>query len=118
MVLTAGLGLYTTNFSAPEQHELFHSMHMGLGGVTTGLYLGAAGLALTAPAGYPIERSGWDAVTIHRNLGWLHGAALATTVTLGILTAIGRIPPSTHGIAGGTTLGLMTLSAGVIVFDF
>lgn len=118
MALTAGLGLYTANYSAPEQQPLLHGMHMGLGGVTTGLYLGAATLALTAPQGYAIEREGWDAVTIHRSLAWLHAAALATTVTLGVLTSIGRIPPSAHGIAGGTTLGLMAISAGVISFDF
>ncbi|HEY9900374.1 MAG TPA: hypothetical protein V6D00_14460 [Pantanalinema sp.] len=118
MALTAGLGLYTTSLSAPEQHELFQHVHMGLGGLTTGLYLGAATLALTAPQGYALEREGWDAVTIHRSLAWLHAAALAGTVTLGILTSIGRIPPSTHGLAGGTTFGLLAVSAGVIAFDF
>lgn len=118
MAVTAGLGAYASNFAALEQHPLLHGVHMGLGGVTTGLYLSAASLALTAPQGYAVEREGWDAMTLHRALAWLHAAALASTVTLGVLTSVGTVPPSSHGIAGATTLGLLTLSAGVIVLDF
>jgi len=118
MAVTAGFGAFTSNWARPEQYSTFRNLHMALGGITTGLYMGAATLALTAPKGYDVETSGLDSVTIHRNLAWFHAAGLATTVTMGILTSIGRLDPKVHGILGGTTLGLMALSAGVIVFDF
>jgi len=118
MALTAGMGAYTSNWANPAQYPTTRSLHMALGGITTGLYLGAATLALTAPKGYDVHEEGWDAVAIHRYLAWFHAAGLVSTVTLGILTSIGRMDPKTHGILGGTTLGLMALSAGVIVFDF
>ncbi|HEY9854323.1 MAG TPA: hypothetical protein V6D05_01210 [Stenomitos sp.] len=118
MALTAGLGLYTSNFTSPSAYPTMRNLHMALGGITTGLYMGAATLALSAPKGYDVHDEGWDAVTIHRSLAWLHAAGLVSTVTLGILTSIGRMDPKVHGILGGSTLGLMALSAGVIVFDF
>ncbi len=118
MALTAGLGGYTSNWAPASQYGTLRTVHMALGGLTTGLYLGAATLALTVPAGYEPAGSGWDAVSLHRSLAWLHGAGIATTFVLGVLTATGGMDRVTHGILGGTTLGLMALSAGVIVFDF
>lgn len=118
MALTAGLGAYTGNFAGPGQYGMARSLHMALGGVTTGLYLGAATLAVTAPEGYDVEASGLDSVTLHRYLAWLHAAGIGATVAMGVLTSIGRADSMTHGLLGGTTLGLLAVSAGVIVLDF
>lgn len=118
MALTTGLGGYTTNFAQPAQYGTLRNLHMVMGGLTTGLYLGAATLALTAPKGYDVAGTGLDSVTLHRYLAWLHGAGIAATFTMGVLTSFGRMDAMTHGIVGGTTFGLMALSAGVIAFEF
>lgn len=118
MALTAGLGAYTTNFASPGQYSTMRNLHMAMGGLTTGLYLGATTLALKAPRGYDVEGSGWDALDWHRNLAWLHAAGIGTTVVMGLLTSVGRLDAKTHGILGGTTFGVLALSAGVIVFEF
>lgn len=118
MALTTGVGAYTSNWAAADQYATMRSLHMALGGITSGLYMGAATLAITAPKGYDVEEAGLDSVTIHRYLAWLHAAGLTSTVVLGILTSVGRMDAKTHGILGGTTLGLMALSAGVIIFEF
>lgn len=118
MALTTGIGAYTSNWAPANQYATLRNLHMALGGVTSGLYMGAATLAVTAPRGYDVEAEGLDSVTLHRYLAWLHAAGLTTTVALGILTSIGRMDAKTHGILGGTTLGLMALSAGVIIFEF
>lgn len=117
MTLTAGLGLYTHHFAGSNEGTA-QVIHMALGGLTTGLYLGAATLALTVPTGYQVHEHVGDAIWWHRYLAWFHAASLATTVTMGILAATGRLDPTVHGIAGGTALGLMALSAGVIALDF
>lgn len=118
MALTTGWGVYSTNYSNLANRSLNQNVHMALGGLTAGLYLSTAGLALTAPKGYDEESEGIDSITVHKALGWLHAAGMISTLGLGILTSIGNMSPVTHGIAGGTTLGLMALSAGVIAVDF
>lgn len=119
MAVTAGLGLYDSHWAPLSQLPLLHTLHVGLGGMTTAGYLGAAALALTAPSAYQVEEEpGWDSVAVHRSLAWLHGGALASTVVLGVLTATGRMDPTWHEVAGLMTLGLMTVSAGVIALDF
>ena len=92
--------------------------HLLLAGLTTGLYLTSATLALTAPPPALAREEGpLDTTKIHRNLAWLHAAGMASVVTLGLLTTFSSLAYSPyHGLAGYTTLGLMTLSAGVIVF--
>lgn len=120
MALTTGWGVYSTRFGGMANRTLNQNVHMALGGLTTGLYLGTAGLALTAPKGYEHEGGGFDSVEAHKALAWLHAAGLVSTIGLGILTSIGsaNVSSGVHGIAGGTTLGLMALSAGVIALDF
>lgn len=118
MALTTGLGAYTSNFAQPAQLGTLRNLHMALGGLTTGLYLGAATLALTTPGGYEVEGTGWDSVSLHRYLAWLHGAGIGATFVMGVLASTGSLDRVTHGVVGGTTLGLMALSAGVIVLDF
>lgn len=120
MALTTGWGVYATNYSSLANKSLNQNVHMALGGLTAGLYLGTAGLALMAPKGYEEEHGGFDSVEAHKALAWLHAAGMLSTIGLGILTSIGsaNITPKVHGMAGGTTLGLMALSAGVIALDF
>lgn len=114
MATTAGLGLAYANGGS---QGLFGT-HAALAGLTTGLYLTTATMALTAPAPAIVRpEAGWDSVTIHRNLAWLHAAGLASTVGLGLMTVY--TPLNTggyHDIAAFTTLGLMAVSAGVIAF--
>ncbi|HEY9720659.1 MAG TPA: hypothetical protein V6D47_01515, partial [Oscillatoriaceae cyanobacterium] len=115
MAVTAGLGYYGANVN-PSFNTL--QAHLLMAGLTTGLYLTSATLALTAPPKPVEEQTGfWDTSTLHKNLAWLHGAAMAATVGLGLLTAFDsyNFEPY-HEAAGFTTLGLMTLSAGVIAF--
>ncbi|MDB5098271.1 MAG: hypothetical protein JWM80_2692 [Cyanobacteria bacterium RYN_339] len=92
--------------------------HLLMAGVTTGLYLTAATLALTAPPSpLPASDNPWDTTELHRKIGWLHAAGLAGTVGLGLLTTYGSLQYSPyHALAGYTTIGLMALSAGVIAF--
>jgi hypothetical protein len=94
---------------------------MAVGGLTTGLYLASAGLALFLPPGIETEPAGpLDPISLHKDLMWLHGAGMAATFVMGILTYVGYPSDQTllHGILGGTTTGLMALSAGVIALDF
>ncbi|MBU6428042.1 MAG: hypothetical protein KGR26_03450 [Cyanobacteria bacterium REEB65] len=119
MAADSALGLYDVYFTSPRYLLPLHTVHVALGGATAALYLGAATLALAAPQGYdPGAEPGWDSVTVHESLAWLHGTALAATVVLGGLTAVGALNPAYHGLAAGATLALMATSAGVIVFDF
>jgi hypothetical protein len=124
MALTVGLGLYQSNLSptSPWNPPVLLPLHQSLGGLTGGLYLTAATLALTAPKGYDVtESGGFDTVTAHRSLAWLHGTALGATAVYGLLTATGQAGTSgnvIHGWLGGATLALMALSAGVIAFEF
>ncbi|NDC56752.1 MAG: hypothetical protein EBZ69_08115, partial [Alphaproteobacteria bacterium] len=57
-----------------------------------------------------------DSVDWHRALAWFHGAAMAATVASGVWTLMDpvAVPALGHGIAGGMSLGLLALSAGVI----
>lgn len=119
MALTTAWGLATRYLPPAWNPPAMLPIHQSLGGITSGLYLTAATLAVTAPKGYEIEEpTAWDSVTLHRGLAWIHGTALVATAAYGILTAVGNSDPSIHGLLGGTTLGLMAVSAGVIAFDF
>lgn len=93
--------------------------HMVAGGLTTGLYLATATLSLTAPPSPLGEHTGWDSVAIHRNLGWLHMAGMASTVGLGLANILGPGRGNLsefHGLASYATLGLMATSAAVVAF--
>lgn len=120
MALTTGWGIYAKRFGGTANRALNDNVHMALGGLTAGLYLGTAGLALMAPKGYEEEHTGFDSIEAHKALAWLHAAGMVSTLGLGILTSIGdpNVSSSLHGGIGGTTLGLMALSAGVIALDF
>lgn len=117
MAVTGGLGLYAQQPTAPAATVDAHLLAAGL---TTGLYLTAATLELTAPrlpeTGEP--ESVWDTSEIHEHLAWLHAAGMLSTVTLGLLTAF--VSNSTykefHEWSAYGTFGLMALSAGVIAF--
>lgn len=119
MALTVGFGVYGAKYAPPSLLNVTTGTHIALGGLTTGLYLGSAVLALTAPRGYDEpESSPFDSVSLHKDLAWLHAAGLVSTLVLGVMTYNNQIDPSLHGILGGTTLGLMAASAGVIALDF
>ena len=92
--------------------------HLLLAGLTTGLYLTSATLALTAPPPPIVREEGpWDTTAIHKKLAWLHEAGMIGTVGLGLLTNYQWLGLSNyHAIFGYTTIGLMALSAGVIAF--
>jgi uncharacterized membrane protein len=115
MAVTGGLGYWLAQQNGSSG---VMDAHLLMAGLTTGLYLTSATLALTVPARPPGEPEGpWDTVAIHRNLAWLHAAGLISTITLGLLTNYNSLSFSQfHAIAGYTTIGLMALSAGVIAF--
>lgn len=115
MAATTGLGLASTNglLRGLDPREL----HLAAAGLTTGLYLATATLALTTPPPLEGPTRPWDTVNIHRNLGWLHAAGMAGTVGLGLANVLGPTDvTSTHGLAGYATLGLMAASAAVVAF--
>lgn len=117
MAVTAGLGLSISQGWAPSSYT---TAHLSLAALTTGLYLTAATLALTAPASpFALEPEPGDPVTLHRQLAWLHAAGLVSTLALGYLryTRSPEFAPY-HGAAAGATLGVMAVSAGVIAFGF
>lgn len=119
MALTAGFGFYGAHYAPPSLLNITTGTHIALGGLTTGLYVGSAALALTAPRGYDEPESNpFDSVTLHKDLAWLHAAGLVSTLVLGVMTYNNQIDPGVHGILGATTLGLMAASAGVIALDF
>ena len=115
MAATGGLGYWLS-----RQHGTsgVFDGHLLMAGLTTGLYLSSATLALTVPPS-PLNRQPgpWDTTGLHRNIGWLHAAGMATTVGFGLLATYNSLTYSQyHGLAGYTTIGLMALSAGVIAF--
>lgn len=115
MATTAGLGLAQTNGLLGVNGQL---IHIGMASLTTGLYLGAATAALTAPPpAFSLDSNNmWDTAGIHRNLAWLHAAGMLSTVGLGIMVYNGANLTDLHGLAGLTTLGLVGTSAAVITF--
>ena len=115
MLTTAGLGYYQANVQGSGD---LRSAHLLSAGLTSGLYLTTATLALTAPPrAFGEDQGPWDTASLHRNLGWLHLGGMAATVGLGLMTEFSPLRTSPyHGIAAFTTLGLMALSAGVIAF--
>lgn len=115
MAATGGLGYWLSRQNGTS--GVFDG-HLLMAGLTTGLYLTAGTLALTAPPSPLARQEGpWESTALHRKLGWLHAAGLATTVGCGLLATYGSLSYSQpHGLAGYTTLGLMALSAGVIAF--
>ena len=116
LALSTGLGLAVSNAVLPPEWKL---VHVGVASATYGLYLGAAGLALTAPhSPYAVEQPGWSSVAIHENLAWLHATSMLVTVGLGVARFYNVGYPATdwHAAAAFTSLGLLGLSAGVIAF--
>lgn len=115
MAATVGMGYWLTRQNGTS--GVFDG-HLLLAGLTTGLYLTSATLALTAPPQAIAHEEGpWDTTKIHRNLAWLHAAGMVSVVSLGLLSTFSSLAYSPyHGIAGYTTVSLMALSAGVIVF--
>lgn len=115
MAATGGFGYWLTRQNGTS--GVFDA-HLLMAGLTTGLYLGSATLALTAPPSPLVRPEGpWDTTAWHRNLGWLHMAGMATTVGFGLMATYNSLQHSQyHGLAGYTTIGLMALSAGVIAF--
>lgn len=115
MAVTAGMGYYQAEVKGSDN---LRDAHLLMGGLTTGLYLTTATLALTTPPKQvQYEEGPWSSVNIHKDLAWLHGAGMLATVGLGLVTAL--TPNNTsrlHEIAAFSTLGLMALSAGVIAF--
>lgn len=115
MAVTGGLGYW---LSRQNGNSGVFDGHLLLAGVTSGLYLTSATLALTSPPS-PLKRSEgpWDTTGIHRNLAWLHAAGILTTVGLGLLSTYSSLQYSPYyGYAAYGTVGLMALSAGVIAF--
>ncbi len=115
MAATGGLGYWSAELKGPGE---LRDLHLAAAGLTTGLYLTAGTLAITAPPN-PLRRSPgpWDTVAIHEKAAWLHASGMAATVGLGLATAFAG-PDYTpyHGLAAAATFGLMALSAGVIAF--
>lgn len=115
MAVTGGLGYWYADLNGPAE---MRDVHLASAGLTTGLYLTTATLALTAPPNPFVTGPGpWDTVTWHRTGAWLHGAGMLGTVGLGLATVYGgsAFAPY-HGTAAAVTFGLMALSAGVIAF--
>ena len=115
MAVTGSMGYWLTRQNGTS--GVFDA-HLLMAGLTTGLYLTSATLALTTPPS-PLKRQAgpWDTTELHRNLGWLHAAGLATTIGFGLMATYGSLQYSQyHGLAGYSTIGLMALSAGVIAF--
>lgn len=115
MAVTAGLGYWLTEQNGSSG---VLDAHLIFAGLTTGLYLTTATLALTAPPRPMLEEEGpWDTVGLHRKLAWLHAAGMVSTIGLGLLTNYKSLAFTPyHEIAAYTTVGLMALSAGVIAF--
>lgn len=115
MAATGGLGYWLSRQNGTS--GVFDG-HLLMAGLTTGLYLGSATLALTAPPSPLLRPEGpWDTSVWHRNLGWLHMAGMVTTVGFGLMSTYSSLQYSQyHALAGYTTVGLMALSAGVIAF--
>ncbi|MBM3270200.1 MAG: hypothetical protein FJZ01_21405 [Candidatus Sericytochromatia bacterium] len=94
--------------------------HRGLSLATGAVYVGAAGLAIFAPADpTPSAFAGLDSVQVHKGLALVHGAALVSTVALGLLAA--NSDPALRGYhraAGFATFGLLAASAGILALDF
>ncbi len=85
------------------------------------LYGSAATLALTAPqvAEPSAQEPGYDSSYWHKSLSWVHAAGLGSTLTLGALTLANQPSLSgAHRAAAITTTLLMTLSGGLLVFEF
>lgn len=115
MAITAGIGYDEADLN-PSQNLL--DAHFLMAGLTTGLYLSAATLAILAPPP-PIqeETSFWDTSSLHKDLAWLHGAGIVSTIALGLATNyLSSKYRDYHAVAAYSTLGLMALSAGVIAF--
>jgi hypothetical protein len=115
MAVTAGLGYASSRGLLPVS---VREPHIAAAGLSTGLYLATATLALTTPPS-PLggEAAAWDTVGLHRNLGWLHMAGMAGTVGLGLANILGPGNMTTpHGLAGYATLGLMATSAAIVAF--
>lgn len=109
---TFALGKLYVNGSVPQ------AAHVAAAGLATGLYLTTASLAIFAPAPALTRQSppGWDSVSVHRAMAWVHGAGMASTVGLGLSSVLGGpMNPSLHGWLGLGTTVLMTLSAGGIL---
>jgi hypothetical protein len=115
MAVTGGLGYWVANQNGSSG---VLDAHLLMAGLTTGLYLTSATLALTVPPLVSQEPEGpWDTVGLHRKLAWLHAAGLASTLTLGFLTNYSSLSFSQyHAVAAYSTIALMALSAGVIAF--
>jgi hypothetical protein len=115
MAATAGLGYASSQGLLPIS---VREPHIAAAGLSTGLYLATATLALTTPPS-PLggEAAAWDTVGLHRNLGWLHMAGMAGTVGLGLANILGPGTMTTpHGLASYATLGLMATSAAIVAF--
>lgn len=115
MAATGGLGYWSAEMKGPAE---LRDLHLAAAGLTTGLYLTAGTLALTAPAN-PLQRGPgpWDTTALHQKGAWLHGAGMAATLGLGLATVFaGSEYTPYHGVAAAATFGLMALSAGVIAF--
>lgn len=115
MAATAGLGLWSHRGGASAE---WREIHLGLAGLTTGLYVSTASLAWLAPQQNTIpDDNALSSVNIHQTLGWLHAAGLLGTVGLGLAVVMnGNSFVPAHGLLGGTTLGLMAASAGIVAF--
>jgi hypothetical protein len=115
MAATGGLGYW---LSRQNGSSGVFDAHLLMAGLTTGLYLTSATLALTAPPS-PLHRTEgpWDTTRLHRNLGWLHAAGMAGTIGMGLFANYNSLSYSQyHALAAYSTIGLMALSAGVIAF--
>lgn len=101
-----------------ESGAMPRGLHAAAGGLTAGLYLTTAGLALLSPPA-PLTAQvppGWDSITLHRGLAWVHAAGMVGTVGLGVSSLLGGTTnPQLHGLLGLSSTVLMTLSAGGII---
>lgn len=120
MAAEATLGLVSTR---TDSRDWARPLHIALGGSAAGLYGATAFMAYSVD---PAEEEAIDAIAWHRWLSYAHLATMVATIGLGYMTALPVLPDGVsretvrtwHGVMGGTSLGLMTASLGVLIFEF
>jgi hypothetical protein len=124
MAVETMLGIYSARDANASAWA--RPFHIALGGGIVSLYGASAALA------YSVEPAQTDAapdgITWHRWMSYGHFISLAATLGLGYwLSLPSSFRPAgleretlemAHGIMGGTTLSLMTLSLGALILEF
>ena len=120
MAAEATLGLVS---SRTDNRDWARPLHIALGGSAAGLYGATATLAYSVD---PADGEAVDAIAWHRWLSYAHLATMVATIGLGYMTTLPSLPDGVsretvrtwHGVMGGGSLGLMTASLGVLIFEF